>query len=497
MGVGADYTYNSTDTVSPQTEAKIQVWEKKYGNSIARDLFGWSGSAAGSVETSLDQLDKVTRERLRGLFAQEIAIAGGYGTNGSGSVDGGNTDISNSTIGSGIAGSIRGATEDINRSVNSTINNINEAFRPVSREIGSTLGNISNFAQDPFGTIALIPGSLKNVIERNNPEFAARLEATYKKYNIEGLTNLPSQVLGSVGQVLTTADAIISLPFIIISDLYNGLLEILEAIADAIDAIIANLIKQFLKNFLDGLILEIIQVLNELSDLAGIFAGITGAFTGVNDIVGYALNIQTWTSSLASFLSNPLDLLFAYAPPQVSEALYVLRNPQQLVNSLIPDEVNNFFGKLGGISGFGFNGNMGYGFVSFLEAARGGILQSILNNFAAQYPILTPLLGMLYGGSALTQNADTPPVVEPSDVNPDVKVTAKTQSIQPQTVPQPVIPDNTQSEALVNASNTISPIANRTNSIAPVTAGTTRSGNTGTTVIKSIFDLDKNRQKTS
>jgi hypothetical protein len=428
--VGPDYSYQNPQTAASQTVAKIQILEKKDPGlaKIAKAIF----LSSGDIESALQGIDKVTADRLRGLFAQEIALGGGTdappGLAGPNTIDG---------LASGVVGSIRGFTGDVERSIGNTVENINRAFRPVSRELGQTIGNVTNMVRDPLGTLTLIPGSIKNVIERNNPEFAANLEGTYKKFKLDQIQHLPTILSGS----LRVVDAVLTLPFIILSDIYQGLVDIITEIADAIDRIVSSVVKIFLENFLDGLILDVIELLNEISALAAEVQGIASLFGGVNVVTDIAFNLQVYAGQLGSFLSNPLDLLFAYAPPQVSEALYLLRNPQELVNNIIPPEINNLFAPLAKVTGFGFNGNMGYGFVSVLDGLRSGVLSSILTNFASQYPILTPILGILNNPNILSGNTPVPPGVEPSPVNP-TRAIVKQGITQPQQTPPKVVPDS-------------------------------------------------------
>jgi hypothetical protein len=167
-----------------------------------------------------------------------------------------------------------------------------------------------------------------------------------------------------------------------------------------------------------------------LSDLLSIIGGITTIFTGVTQFTQTLFNVQSYITQLGQFISNPLDLLFAYAPPQVSEALYLIRNPQQLVNNVLPPQLSQLFAKASQITGFGFNGNMGYGFVSVLQGiAQNGVIGSILNNFANQYPILTSILGPL-NINVTPPNASQPPIVVPSPVDPtNEKIGVGTQGV--------------------------------------------------------------------
>lgn len=412
---------NYTDAPSAaQTEQKIRILEKKDEKlgQLARSLFG---NGAPPTQEQLQNLSPANRTKLQSLFRQEIAVASSSSSSAGSS--------SNSTGGGGFAQSpfnpfgptegnrFQGSIDAVNRTLDKTSQSIQEHFKPVGTAVGETLANATKFCQNPGGTLALIPGSLKNVIDRNYPEFSTNLENTWQKYNIDQLLNAPSALLGSVSNLITAADALLSIPFQIMSDLYNGLMDMILDLAEAIDQIFASFIEKIFESFLDAIAPGLFEFLQEFAALAGEIAAISSIFLGSNQIAAFALNIQNYANALTSFISNPVNTLFAYAPPQISQALYLLHNPQQLVNNILPPQLSQLLAPISQITGFGFNGNMGFGFASVLNGLRGGVISSILTNFAGQYPILGALLGLL-NTTAPPPNAPAPPTVEPSPVAP-------------------------------------------------------------------------------
>lgn len=419
-----------------QTEQKIRTLEKKDATlgELARSIFG-GGSLS---EAQLQKLTPANRTRLESLFAQEIAF----------SSEEASSQNRFNLFGSTEGNRFQDTVDAVNRTFSKTSENIRTVFKPASTQIGETLGNATRFAANPLGTISLIPGSLKNVITRNFPEFGANLEATWQKYNIDQLSNAPSALLGSVRNLITAADAILSIPIMIISDLYNGLMDFILDLADAIDQLLSSFIKQIFESFLDALLPGLFDLLQELAALAGEIAAISTIFLGANQIAGFALNIQNYANSLTSFISNPLNTVFAYAPPQVSEALYLLRNPQQLINNILPPQLSELFAPIAQITGFGFNGNMGFGFASVLQGLQGGVISSILSNFANQYPILGSLLDTINTTSP-PPNAPEPPIITPSPIAPNnenIKVGKQGVPVL-QNEPEQVIPENSPYKA--------------------------------------------------
>ena len=98
-----------------------------------------------------------------------------------------------------------------------------------------------------------------------------------------------------------------------------------------------------------------------------------------------------FTNQLNGVIQNPLDFAFSMMPPSFNQGLYLIQNPQQIINNALGQvpELNNFLGQISSITGFGLNGNMGFGLQSVLQGLQGGVLASILNGFATQFSILS------------------------------------------------------------------------------------------------------------
>ena len=132
---------------------------------------------------------------------------------------------------------------------------------------------------------------------------------------------------------------------------------------------------------------------------------------------------------------------------------------------------------------------MGYGFQSVLEGLKGGVISSILTNFASQYAILTPLL-----------NANTPPLNGSTNPSLDTALTGGQPVaqgvVQQQTPPAKPIADKQAASA--DATKKTTPTTNAPTQ-APATSGRTTTGQTnavagvtvggGVQAPTSIFDL--------
>ncbi len=429
--IGPDYTYNTDTTIAPATRRKLVQLARKDPQqaAIVAQLIGYGDGVpgvniTGDREQALQNFDKYTRNQIQTLFAQELAISNQVQRE---------SDNIRSLAQRGAL-EINEFGESISDGLDAVSRDFNELMKPVSTAVGSTLASLTGMLKDPLGSVTLLPQTMVDVVSKFDPEFAARMEATFKSEKMKNLSNLPTQVMGSLNNLITEVDKALAVPLAIISDLYFGLMDIINAIGDLVDEVLGAVQKFFFGpgGLLDSIlpISDIMLFLDALGEFAGEIQGISTVFLGSNQVAGFALSLQTYSNQLGSFLSNPQDLLFAYLPPEVNQGFYVLRNPQQLVNSILPPELSELTAKISQITGFGFNGNMGFGLQSVLEGLQDGVLSSILTNFANQYSILTPLLG---NSVVSTLNSSRPPTVQSSVVNPNVAVVQ-------QGIPQPQIP---------------------------------------------------------
>lgn len=286
-----------------------------------------------------------------------------------------------------LGDSIRGIRRNINIQVPDTVTN---ALAPTSSFMGQTLGAATAVLRDPLGAIHELPGTLGALLDRVNPGARARWEATLKKYKVEKWLEFPSRVATSIGHYLQYINGLLTLPITILNDIYFGLQDLLDEIEGLISDVY-NQIYEAALNIIDQLFPGLTDFLSALTDFLNQISGIVTVFAGANQITGIINQSLGYVRSVGGILQNPLDLLFTFAPQQVSQGLYVLSNPQALINQFLPPELSQWFRIATSISGLGFNGNMGYGFVGVLDGLSQGVVGGILGNFSSQYSILRPL----------------------------------------------------------------------------------------------------------
>lgn len=435
--VGPNYIYNASNnpTADPrsitarvraatQAKSRIRAKARPITAGLATAFLGgydgyvdYNGQQVGfRTATEPNQLDKYTRNVLLTLYAQEVY----FGSLVANQATGINTGLDNISLDIGIG---LGLASD----------SIKNALKPVSSALGSTLGTLTNVLRDPVGSISQIPQTVIDLIRNISPEFANDLEGFFTSEKIKGLSNLPGQILGSVRSLVTIADAVLTLPFIFLSDLYNGLLEVMEEIAKFVDEVVSSIISFFWDILFgeDGLlpIQDVLEFLDALTEIAREIQGLTTAFLGPNVVAGYAFQIQSLATNIESYIRNPINALFAFAPTSItqpiSQGLYYLRNPEALIDNVMPPELKQLLNQVGTAIGVGWSGNSGYGLQAVLNGLRGGVISSILNNYSQQFPMLGPLVGSIGPtgpGGVGTAGGSYPPSLNTFPGNPRVVV---------------------------------------------------------------------------
>lgn len=355
-------------------------------SSVSESVTKFGDTISGSQSTALSKIDDNVYKQLKYQYSN-LYVATGAGLVTSG--------ISSAT--SGITGAIDQASQAIS-----------DALKPVSGFMGATLYSLTNVMRDPLGSLNDLPNTIGPILDAISPTLRSKFQGTYQSFNLGKIAELPNQIVGSIMSFAGLLDQILAIPVQLISDLYAGLMEIMQIISDAVNAIFDS-IQQFLINIIDDLLPGLTDFLSQLSVFAGQIGGIASIFGGANAITGFTNNLLNFSNTLNGVLQSPLDYAFALLPASVSEGLYNLQNPQQILNNFLGQfpEINNTLGKISSITGFGLNGNMGYGLQSVLQGLQGGVLASIMNGFARQFSIIAPLFSGISNSTSTTYSNST------------------------------------------------------------------------------------------
>ena len=293
---------------------------------------------------------------------------------------------------SGISTGIDKTNDSLSRTLDTFSAQISANLRPISDYMGSTLGTLTGVIKDPLGPEGLgnVATKLLNTV---SPGMGDKVNAQNKALNLDAISRFPKQMMAGVDHLISAVDNLLAIPLSILSEIYYGYMAIMRSISKLVNNII-NGFTQFILNFLDSIIpiKSILELLNAISGLANQVGGIATTFLGTNAITGAMNQLTNFTSEIGNVLNNPLDLLFAQVPVDVNSFVNSLQNPQDFINKLLPPQLSQSFATISKMTGFGFNGNMGFGFQSVLEGFKGGVVKSMLTQYSSQYKILAPLL---------------------------------------------------------------------------------------------------------
>jgi hypothetical protein len=322
--------------------------------------------------------------------------------------------INNIATGPGkVAEGIDGLSNSLTQNLDKFSEQIRLNTQPFSEYVGSTLATLTGVLNDPLG-----PNGLGNVatklINSVSPGLGEKINGLNQSLNLEVLARFPSQVMSGIDHILTGIGNLLAVPLNILSEIYHGYLAIMRSISKLINSIIDGFF-QLILNFIDSIIpiKSILGLLEQISTLANQIGGIAGAFN-ISAITNITGQITGFTDQFSSILNNPLDFVEGLLPASVSGVLDNLRDPQGFIEGLLPDQFSGFingmqnpeslikgflpanlregFDKISDMTGFGYQGNAGWGFKKALDGTQGTALSNIMSNFSDRLGIVAPLL---------------------------------------------------------------------------------------------------------
>ena len=404
--IGTKNINNASTEEKIRTLARTKPGMARFLNDKFQSNVAFDGTE--SVAQKEGTLDRYTRNTILTLFSVELQAESAV----------------ESTL-SPVADGISGINKEAVHQIQGVKENLNKLLKPISSATGATLGNLTNVLKDPMGAPSAIGGSIMNLIDRVNPDFANSLDGTFKKYKADELSNLPGQAIGSIRNLAALADSILSVPFAIAEDLYNGLMEIMQEIGDLVDSLISSVFDLFFgpKGVLDSIIpLAMIQeFLDTLSEVASIVGGATQIFGGFEAITNITSQVTSYTSQATSILNNPVQLAQQFISPEIEQGLRAVRNPQAFVENLLPNSIIGQLQQIQNVPGLGFVGNLGYGMRGSLQTLSDGVFTKLVDGFTDQLGILAPNLNKSSNTlPAHDSQASHTPSIEPASTNPNI-----------------------------------------------------------------------------
>lgn len=274
------------------------------------------------------------------------------------------------------------------------------AVRPVSDAIGSHADIDYGVNRNAAGANAFIPTSIASKLDKITNFIVDETEGIFKSQQMSLLQNLPSKIAGSVRQLSTALDSILSVPFEIMSDVYNGIMQLIDQIANLLDNAL-NIVINFAFSILGGLVDAIFplsqleEMLGPVFELAGELSDILDLFSGIPAIAKISSVLSIVSGGFSSILTNLPFLYTLFKSRTVTNTIIkkydCITEIFELTTTKLPKipKALKILSALGGV--ISQYGSLGGGIAAFGQNLARGVSASIGN-----------LGGMLMGGISST-----------------------------------------------------------------------------------------------
>lgn len=219
-----------------------------------------------------------------------------------------------------------------------------------------------------------------SLINKIHPNATQELESFCNKIRTHAWLSLPKGSFGSLSSIISKINGVITAFQTIISDVYQGCIQLVQKMYAVVNGIINKAQKALLdlvnKIIPLDLLCLILATLQTLLDDVNFF---TSLFQMSGPFLNYLNTFQNYLTSASQLVSNPFATIQSYMPPQVNNIINMVNQIGADPNGYLADHLNNY----------------GYGYV--LNALQGNLMGAIVNKYGPQYASITPL------GNALTQ----------------------------------------------------------------------------------------------
>lgn len=173
------------------------------------------------------------------------------------------------------------------------------AGKPISDAMGSHSDTDHSIIKDAAGAPAFLPSSCVGLLDKVTPQLTDVTEGSFKGVQLEMLQHLPSKIAGNLRHLSTALDSVLSIPFEIASDVYNGLRQLMSQISDLIDGLVSNIVGWVISSigglidglFPEGLLNGVMDAVSSIADEFGDLFDLLGGFSIVSDIRDILSNI--------------------------------------------------------------------------------------------------------------------------------------------------------------------------------------------------------------
>jgi hypothetical protein len=378
----------------------------------------------------VSEIDSVTENIIKTIFRAEATVAQAA-----------------DSVTSPIVSGINSFSNSLTQGITEAKLNLNKALTPVSRATGEVLTTATKVLENPLGAPFVIGESIGHLIDKVSPGFTNRLDAAYKKLGVENISHFPAQVVGSLKQLMSAASSVACLPISLIGELNQALLEISNAISRLIDKVQAAVYDFFFgpQGVLDSILPldSINEFLSTVSDLATTVGAIATLAGGSASFLSNLGQVNGFIGSATATFSNPARLASAYLNTgSVGQVLNTIRNPQGVLNQLIPPKVSDKLNKLNQFCSIAQSGDLGFAFSAFLGPVKGRALQYLLTKYGNKSASVKPLLNQKPTAEEIPKEVPPTLVTPVVGTKQEDKVTGVPTVVdQKQTRPEPLLPE--------------------------------------------------------
>ena len=306
---------------------------------------------------------------------------------------------------------------------------VSNAVRPVSDAIGSHADINSSIDKTPLGPNQLLPQTALIGAKGISNDLITSTENPFKGIQKGVLVQLPSKETGSLRHLATAASPILSVPFEMISDTYNGLMGIVNKAAKILDGII-NKIVNFAISAVGGLVdslfppgmlsklvnmvTKIINTIQQLFDMLGGFSalakmsaqiiaelplGCTGNIFGlkggppsakskaraakIGSVIGTVAGLGTALGNLGAMAGGSV-------PPNLGAITPNIAHPSLLTENLFDSIILKLIKKLHQSCSVGRVGNRGYSVGDYFDSLTDTAYTAAMKSYAAHSSIIAP-----------------------------------------------------------------------------------------------------------
>lgn len=225
---------------------------------------------------------------------------------------------------------------------------------------------------------------VENLLEKIHPGATQELENFCNKIRTRAWMSLPKGSFGSLASIVSKLNGVLEAFQAIISDLYQGCIEIIQKMYAAINGIVSQIQKKLLSLINDIIPLDLLcLILDTLQVLMDDINFFTSMFQMSGSFLNYLNTFQNYLNTASQLVSNPFATIQSYLPSDVTNIIDMVNQIGADPNGYLADQLNNY----------------GYGYV--LNALQGNLVGAIVNKYGAQYASITPLGNILTKGTAI------------------------------------------------------------------------------------------------